>query len=586
MRRLAINRTCGLFVLLVLFATGARAQQVSVEITGVDDSLRQDLLGVVTLARQKEQEHLTLARVKALYARAGKQIRHALQAHGYYQPQIKSKLAEQGGEEGKALWRVTFHIDPGPRTRITAMTVALAGAGRTDEALRAAVDAFPLKTGDPLNQARYEQGKTHIENVAAERGYFEGAWKKHVIRVDADNNSASIDLQYDTGPRYRFGEISLPDTVVSHATLEKMLPFKPGDPYDVNLLITLTQTLRDSNYFNDVLVTPQMKAVHDRRVPVSLTVKPKPRNTYKIGGGFGTDTGPRLVASWESHYFNRRGHRIETNLRLSPVLSSLTGSYLMPYFHGRDTQLGISTSLSHEDTSTNKSDAITAGPQYLTKQWGWNRTLGLTYQFERFVVAGTTESTHLLMPSIGYWNTVTDDPVYTHNGYKLSVNLRGATTYVISGVSFAQLLTQAKVIHSLGDWNRIIARAEFGGTEVSKFSRLPASLRFFAGGDNSVRGFDYETLGPRDSNGKVIGGRYLITGSLQYEYRFLKKWSFAVFSDFGNAFNHFNDFKPEYSVGFGVHWLSPVGQIRVDLATGISRNHPPIRLHIIVGPDL
>ncbi|MEJ2762075.1 MAG: autotransporter assembly complex protein TamA [Gammaproteobacteria bacterium] len=577
---------CHVFVLLALFAVAVHAEQVSVEISGVNDDLHDDLMKAVTLAHQKDLEHLTLARIKSLYTRAGNEIRKALQAHGYYQPQIGGKLTEEGGEKGKTRWRAVFHIDPGQRTLITGISVELTGSGRDDEAMRAAVDAFPLKTGDPLNQARYEQGKTHIENVAAVRGYFDGAWKRHVIRVNVNDNSASIDLQYDTGPRYRFGEITLPDTVVSRATLKKMLPFKTGDPYDANLLITLTQTLRDSNYFNDVLVTPQMKAMHDQQVPNSLTLTPKPRNSYKIGGGFGTDTGPRLVASWENHYFNRQGHRIETNLRLSPVLSSLTGSYIMPYFHGRDTQLGVSTSLSHEDTSTNRSDTITAGPQYLSKQWGWNRTLGLTYQFERFVVAGSAESTHLLMPSIGYWKSVTDDPVYTHNGYKLSVNLRGAAKWIISGVSFAQVLTQAKVIHSLNDRNRIIARAEFGGTEVSNFRRLPASLRFFAGGDNSVRGFGYEALGPRDSNGKVIGGRYVVTGSLQYEYRFLNKWSFAVFSDAGNAFNHFNDFKPEYSVGFGIHWLSPVGQIRVDLATGISRNHPPLRLHITVGPDL
>ena len=582
MQRSTLIRICSLSALLYLFAAGVHAQQVTVEITGVDNGLRKEMLESVTLARQKERERLTLARVKALFARAGTEISNVLEAHGYYQPHIAAKLSE----EEDAHWRAAFHIEPGPRTQVTDISLQLAGAGEMDEAMRAALDAFPLKAGDPLRHARYEDGKEHIENIATQRGYFDGAWRKHVIMVDVAKSSARIELQYDTGPRYRFGEIALPDTVISTKVLKRMLPFKAGDPYDASLLITLSQTLRDSDYFSDVLVTPQMHDLHDQQVPVSLTLTPRRRNSYQIGGGFGTDTGPRLVASWDNHYFNRKGHRIETKLRLSPVLSSLTGSYILPYFRSRDAELGISTSLSHEDTTSSKSDTIKAGVQHLSKQWGWNRTLGLTYQYEDFALAGTKEATKLLIPSIGYWKSVSDDPIYTLKGYRVSVDLRGAAAGVISDISFLQAITRAKVIHALGEKGRVIARGEAGATKVSDFKQLPASLRFFAGGDNSVRGFGYEALGPRDSNGKVIGGRYLLTGSLEYEYRFLEKWSGAVFTDFGNAFNRFNSIGLEYSVGAGIRWLSPVGLIRVDIGVGISRADYPIHLHIVAGPDL
>ena len=434
--------------------------------------------------------------------------------------------------------------------------------------------------------ARYEDGKKHIENIAAQRGYFDAAWRVHSIVVNVAKSSARIELQYDTGPRYLFGEIHIPDTVISRRILDRMLPFRSGDPYDATQLIALSQTLRDSDYFSDVLVTPQMHDLHDQQVPVSLSLTPRKRNSYQFGGGFGTDTGPRLVASWKNRYFNRRGHRIESNLRLSPVLSSLTGSYILPYFRSRDAELGISTSLSHEDTTSSKSDTIKAGVQHLSKQWGWNRTLGLTFQYEDFTLAGVQQSTQLLIPGIGYWRSQSDDPVYTLKGYRLSADLRGAVGGVLSDISFLQAVTRAKFIHALGSKGRIITRAEAGGTLVSDFTQMPASLRFFAGGDNSVRGFGYEALGPRDSNGKVIGGRYLITGSLEYEYRFRDKWSAAVFSDVGNAFNSFRHIGLEYSVGTGIRWLSPVGLIRVDVGVGISRSDLPVHLHIVAGPDL
>ena len=582
MQRSTHIRICSLVALLSLFSAGLHAQQVTVEIKGVDEGLREAMLDSVTLARQKDRERLTLARVKALFSRANKEISNVLEAHGYYQPHIAAKLSEEEAEH----WLAVFHIETGPRTHVTDVSLQLTGDGETDTAMHAALDDFPLKTGDPLNHARYEQGKKHIENIAAQRGYFDGAWRKRAITVDVARNSARIELQYDTGPRYHFGEITLPDTVISTRVLKRMLPFKTGDPYDATLLITLSQTLRDSNYFSDVLVTPQMHDLHDQQVPVTLTLTPRRRNSYEIGGGFGTDTGPRLVAAWKNHYFNRRGHRIETSLRLSPVLSTLTGSYILPYFHSRDAELGISTSLSHEDTTSSRSDIIKAGVQHLSKQWGWNRTLGLTYQYEDFKLAGTKEATQLLIPSIGYWKSVSDDPIYTRNGYKLSVDLRGAAGGVISDISFLQEMTRAKVIHALGERGRIIARAEAGATKVSNFNKLPASLRFFAGGSNSVRGFGYKALGPRDSTGEVIGGRYLLTGSLEYEYRFLEKWSGAVFADFGNAFNSFQHIGLEYSVGTGIRWLSPVGLIRVDVGVGISRADYPVHLHIVAGPDL
>jgi translocation and assembly module TamA len=469
---------------------------------------------------------------------------------------------------------------------VTELTLELLGAGRGDASFQALLDNFPLKQGDALDHARYEEGKKQIDSLARERGYFEGAWQTHTVRVDASDNSARIDLVYDTGPRYEFGRIQLPDTVVSQSILEHMLPFRTGDPYDANRLIDLTQALRNSDYFADVLVTPELDKLHDGQVPISVSVTPHERNVFRVGGGFGTDTGPRLKASWDSRYFNRRGHRIETDLRLSFVVSSLTSTYLMPYFRHRDAQLGITTSVSHEDTDTSKSDTFKTGAHHLRKRWGWNETLGLTYQYERFELADNTEATHLLMPSIGYWKSVSDNPIYTRNGFRLGADAKGAVQGVVSDLSFLQGTVYGKYIHGLGERGRIITRAKLGGTLVSDFDELPASLRFYAGGDNSVRGFDYEALGPVNSEGKVVGGRYLITGSLEYEHRFLEKWSGAVFTDFGNAFNDLSDYELEYSVGAGIRWLTPVGLIRVDVAAGISRDDNPIRLHIVVGPDL
>ena len=570
--------------LLLLFISGLISPcanaQLTVKVSGVDKKLEDELLSSITLHRQEKQEHLTTARVRSLYRRAEQEIRMTLRGHGYYEPGIESSLVD---EENK--WIASFVVNPGEPVIIKSVRFELTGEGKDDKALLKAVNTFPSREGAKLDHAVYENGKLTIENLTAERGYFEANWLVHVMHVDVNNQSANIELHYDTGPRYRFGEMTIPDTVVKQQIIEKMIPFKTGDPYESKLLISLSQKLKDSDYFSDVSVNPELDNLHDNQVPVNIKLTPRSRNSFRVGAGYGTDTGPRLVGAWDSRYLNKSGHRIETDLRVSTVTSSISGNYLIPYFLNRDAELAFTSSLSREDTDSRKSDEIRTGVQHLQKRWGWNETIGLTYQYEDFNIADTTESSNLLMPGLGYWKSVSDDPIYTREGYRLSGEIRGAVEGVISSVSFVQLLLRGKYITSVGEKGRLITRGMAGATAVSDFNAFPASLRFFAGGDNSIRGFDYEELGPRNDQGEVIGGRYLAVGSLEYEHRFLEKWSGAVFTDFGNAFNEFSD-GIEYSVGTGVRWHSPVGLIRVDVGVGISDADLPIRLHIVVGPDL
>jgi translocation and assembly module TamA len=320
-------------------------------------------------------------------------------------------------------------------------------------------------------------------------------------------------------------------------------------------------------------------------VPVRVELAANPRNTWRVGVGYGTDTGPRLAADWDNRYLNARGHGAEARLRLSPVLSTLSGSYLIPFFRGKDVELGVTTLLTREDTDTSESNSVQTGVKRLTSRWGWNETLSLSYRYEDFRVGAEKDTSNLLMPGIGYWKSVSDDPVYPRKGWRLSMDLRTAVEGFVSDTTFLQGLLRAKYILPVADVGRFIARADFGGTLVSDVRELPASLRFFAGGDNSVRGFDYESLGPENADGDVTGGRYLAVGSVEYEHQVKGNWSVAVFSDVGNAFDELSD-DFEYSVGTGVRWRSPVGLVRVDIAAGISDADLPIRLHFVIGPDL
>lgn len=558
---------------------GAKAG-VSVDIRGVDKSLAAELGKSVTLVRQKDSPRLTGALVRTLFDRASGEFQEALKALGYYKAVVKAQLNGTAPD-----WKAEFDIDKGPATRITELSVKITGPGSSRRRLIQAAAAFPLKKGDCLDQGEYELGKRMIHNAARDLGFLDGAWQTHTIEIDPAHDSARIVLVFASGERYRYGDIELPDTVISRTVLERMQSFHSGDPFDAAQIIAFQQKLRDSNYFKEVEVTPRLDNLKDHRIPVKVNLVPNTPNAIRVGAGYGTDTGPRVSATWDRRYLNPAGHRLEADLKLAPVTSSLTGSYLIPYFRGRDVELGITSTLAREDTNTSTSNSIETGIKRLTQRWGWNESIGLSYRFEDFTVGGVHGTSNLLMPAIGYWRSRSDDPVYPRNGYRLGIDLRSAVRGIISDVTFAQVELDAKYIHALGEGGRLVTRAHLGATAVSNVQHLPASLRFFAGGDNSVRGFDYQSLGPRDSQGKVIGGRYLAVGSIGYEHQIYGNWGAAVFSDFGNAFDKFNN-NFAYSVGVGLRWRSPVGLVRVDVATGLSDPSHPIRLHVVVGPEL
>jgi translocation and assembly module TamA len=124
--------------------------------------------------------------------------------------------------------------------------------------------------------------------------------------------------------------------------------------------------------------------------------------------------------------------------------------------------------------------------------------------------------------------------------------------------------------------------------EVGDFDKLPPELRFFAGGDRSIRGYGFQTIGPQNENGLVVGGRYLAVASAEYEYYFTRNWGIATFVDAGDAFSTFGNFRTRIGSGLGLRWRSPVGMLRADIGTPV---HDPdgktgIELHLVIGPDL
>ncbi|WP_006786805.1 autotransporter assembly complex protein TamA [Thiorhodospira sibirica] len=525
---------------------------------------------------------LTETQSRLAQRRAHNEVHDALRALGHYQPEIDLQWRTE-----ETCWSLHLHIQPGPPVRIRSLreTVQITGAGVQEAPFRELLANLPMRTGDVLRHDQYEALKSAMTRIANTRGYFDARFIEQSLRVDRQALTADIVLHFDTGARYQFGEIELQQDSLRPELAGKFIPFKPGDAYDSRDLIALQQGLLDSGYFDTVRVNADPQSAENRVIPVVVEFTPRPRWVYLAGVGASTDTGPRLRLGLENRRANRAGHRYETDLELSPVRSSLGLNYEIPMDDPRRERINLSARFKTEDTDTSKSDLWQFGAAHVREYpSGWIKTQALSFEREDFTIGGLTRRTDLLMPVLGLQRTRSDHPVFPSRGWRVNTSVRGASEEVVSSVSFLQWQGRAKVIEPLGP-GRVIARLDSGTTWVDEFSELPGSVRFFAGGDTSVRGYAYQSLGPSNKDGRIIGGRHLLAGSLEYEYPLVKDFSAAVFVDGGNAFERLDEFDARYGVGAGIRWRSPIGPIRIDIAHPTdSTDH--FRLHLSMGADL
>jgi translocation and assembly module TamA len=371
-------------------------------------------------------------------------------------------------------------------------------------------------------------------------------------------------------------------------------------------LLSFQQKLVDADYFAIAQVQPDIEHARDGIVPIRVILGPAKRTIYTGGVFYGTDTGPGIRGGVERRWVNRRGHKLKFEAMIAQRLKTLTSLYTIP-LPGNDNH-SLSFGANYRDENTDTSTSKTFGLAAIDSRiWhGWTRTLGLKFLTGDFEVANLEGDTTLLYPEVSIAKKRADDFNFVRRGWSLTLAARAGQEGLLSKTSFAQATADAKWIHGITRRSRFIARGSLGVTEVDDFDDLPPELRFFAGGDRSIRGYAFQTIGAplperlipvaqarcdahpnRDCKDFIIGGRNLAVVSAEYEYYFTRNWGMATFVDTGDAFNGFGTYDQKIGVGLGVRWRSPVGMIRADLGFPVADDdHHGVELHIVIGPDL
>jgi translocation and assembly module TamA len=569
------------FLVWLMCSLPLYALDLDIEVDGLEKKLKQNVLAYLSVERERQRESLNPARLRLLHNKAEEEIRAALRPFGYFKPKIIPSMVES--EQG---FKLTYQVDPGPGVKLSGVDFKVYGEGADDPQLK---KRFPISVGEVLDQTRYEQAKQQMLAEVIERGYLDARYTTHEVRVDLQTTySASIRLHLETGMRLRFGEVRMHQDVLNPDFLARYIPFNTGDPFSQEAILKLQADLIDTEYFKQVEVVTQRNQREGDRVPIDINLTPNKRNRYRIGLGYSTDTGPRLTLDWKNRRRGKNGHRIQSKWQVSEPLSTLSAEYIVPLARPMVDFVTFGASLEHYNSDTNQGDrALLSTSHSVSLRRGWRRTLGLEYSYEDFEVGEQDDNSRLLVPSISWLRIKSDNKTYIQRGKRLELRLEGASDSLLSSTNYVQLYGLAKFIRGIGegDW-RVLNRFELRATWADELTDLPPSKRFFAGGDNTVRGFRYQDLGPRDENDEVIGGRYFAGGNIELERRIVGKWSGAMFLDAGNAFDPDYDSSTAYGIGIGARWRSPVGPVRIDVAHGMVEDHQGWRLHVVVGPEL
>lgn len=556
------------------------ALPLSVTVEGVEGELYTNILARLKISLQQKNSAITLREIRHLHKQAPKDIEEALAPCGYYSVLVDSSLTEK--DEG---WHALYRVTAGAPMIVTSLSILVTGPGRESPFFQDLTQGFPLQQGAQLKDSLYEMGKKKILTLAMAHGYVRARFTEHKILVKREEGKAEIRLSLDTGPLYRFGETTSSQELITSDLFHRFIPYQEGDVYSLQSLNQLQASLYATSYFSQVLVEPKFAQRKDEKIPVEVSLLPAKLNRYSFGVGYGTDTGVRGSLEWKNRLFNRYGHKPSFSMQLSEKNNNVNGDYTIPIFDPRYDSLSLNGQYLDEtwdDTQTNMfSYGFSVSHETPKHQYG----VGLEYRNERYAVGVTSGTADLLMPS-AYWTFIlAKDRVNVEDGIRLSASVKGAEKDVLSTTSFLQCRVSGKAILSPVENWRILGRGTIGVTAMESIDDLPPSLRFYAGGDQSVRGYGYKTLGPKDASGVVIGGQYLVTGSIELERRLTSLWSVAAFYDVGNALDDIEaDLK--HGAGVGVRLTLPFGQIRLDVASALSEDGNPLRVHLSVGADL
>ena len=537
------------------------------------------------------------SRLEYLMSEAQTEARDALEPFGYYSPEITVDAARPGGEDEHIT--VVVNVAKGEPVRVRSSDLSIEGEGGDDRYLKEDLAAFLPHVGDIFDHTTYETSKTQIVRRLADRGYFDADFIHRRVEVTRAERAADIDLTWASGIRYDMGATTFHQDKFKPGLLDKLVYWEEGSYFHQGKLDRLRESLVGLDYFNNIDIQAKPENAVDGRVPIDVNLTLAKRDVYTTGLSYGTESGAGVRFGLERRYVNSRGHKLDTQLDYAQKRKNFVTRYRIPAFKYLDgwytaTLQAYDEQTDYIDTRLLKFTASRSGEinEKLTA------LVSLNTLRERWAYTVADDGEGALAPIVYRYATFTypeisaeyanvDNRSFPRAGIAGSLSVRGGLDGAGSDANFGQVHVQARWFKGVGASDRFILRGELGHTFTDGLNAMPPSLRYYAGGDRSIRGYQYREVGPRvetDEGKFSIGAKNVVTGSAEYEHYFNASWGGAVFVDSGSAFDG-SDIEWRTGVGVGVRWKSPVGAVRIDLARGLNDPDSSFTIGLGIGAD-
>lgn len=569
-------------IYLLLLCFSVSVAQSGVTISGLQ-GVAQDNVRIL-LPLNRENCETPRWKVEQLFAQSEQSIDPALRAVGFYHPTIQKSLVFSNN-----CWQANYIIQSGPQTMVKTVSLVINGEARNDAEFQQLRARLIARTGQALRHDNYERMKNQISALAAQRGYLHSEFTTQKLLIDKKNNVAHFQWVLDSGVRHKFGVITVVQDILDPDFVARFISLKKGEYYSSEQIVATHNALSRSGYFSNVAIRPTI-GDSGQPVPITISLEPRPQHRYTVGVGFDTNIGMLFSATYRNNRINQYGHFLTADLDIAPVLSTANVEYGIPLDKPLTDSLSIGAGLKRENNDSFKSKMAKLSGRYrYAYDSGWRQTLSLDYSYEDFQTgSGEQQQTLLLVPAASWQYSVSNNSLRPTAGYRLRFDAAGAyEMQPISDVGFLQGSASATLIHNLPWQNGLfIGRIEQGATLTNQFYRLPTTYRYYAGGLDSVRGYNFKELGPKDSKGDVIGGKFLSVVSMEYEHALFENWGVAAFMDMGNAYNNLNNMNLKTGAGLGARWYSPFGPVRLDFAMPLDPANAAFQIHFSAGARL
>ena len=533
------------------------------------------------LITQQQEEVLDKEQVGFLAEEAPDNVKTMLRSKGYFNSKVS--LTEKNGG-------YTVHIIPGPRTKISNVSVAILGDilsdGNLAEYYRNAMSNWQQPVGGDFNQDDWESSKTSVLSAVTRKGYPLAKLGNTQATVNPDTATADLNVIVDSNRPILFGDFEItgtqryPEQIVSG-----LARFRPGMPYDLDLLLDLQQALEQNGHYSGASVQADFDHLQDDRVPVKISVTEVKRHKLETGVRLDSEYGLGGRIAYDHYNLFNKGYIGSIVWDMDKYETTLAAGISQPRNY-RGKYWTTNVSYNRSTTQNLEKRSLSSGIWHVRDRNGIDARLGVEFLIEDRKIPDTDYDlgkSHATMLTASWKRQLLNSELHPENGYYLDGKIGTTLGKFLSSTVLTRASARAGYFFTPENKKigTFIIRGQAGYTVARKDAEVPSGLMFRSGGASSVRGYELDSIGLAGPNGSVLPERAVFVGSLEYQLPFTRTLSGAVFHDMGDVSTNFKHMTLKHGSGLGVRWFSPLAPFSFDIAYGHSDRK--IRWHISLG---